>query len=308
MADRFAELSPELAQWWRDQPVFFVATAPAGSHGHVNCSPKGLDTLRILGPDRLAYLDLTGSGAETIAHVRENGRITLMACAFAGPPRISRVYGRATVHESGTAQFAALAPYFPEFPGARAVIEIAVASVTTSCGYGVPELASQLRAVALRDFGPAVAPMNAFLTITGMETLALRMERHVANAQKVAEFLDKHPKVAWVSYAGLPGSKYKSLAQKYLPKGAGAVFTFGLKGGFAAGIKLVESVKLFSHLANVGDTRSLILHPASTTHRQLTEEQQIAAGAGPDVVRLSVGIEDAKDLIRDIDEALNVAG
>ena len=141
MADRFAELSPELAQWWRDQPVFFVATAPAGSHGHVNCSPKGLDTLRILGPDRLAYLDLTGSGAETIAHVRENGRITLMACAFSGPPRISRVYGRATVHECGTAEFAALAPYFPEFPGARAVIEIAVASVTTSCGYGVPELA-----------------------------------------------------------------------------------------------------------------------------------------------------------------------
>ena len=141
MADRFAELSSELAEWWRAQAVFFVATAPLAGEGHVNCSPKGLDTLRIVAPDRLAYLDLTGSGAETIAHVRENGRITLMACAFTGPPRISRVYGRATVHPVGSPGFIALAPLFPELPGARAVIDVAVESVTTSCGYGVPEFA-----------------------------------------------------------------------------------------------------------------------------------------------------------------------
>jgi O-acetylhomoserine (thiol)-lyase len=163
---------------------------------------------------------------------------------------------------------------------------------------------TKARAVALRDFGPALAPMNAFLTITGVETLHLRMERHVENTRKVAEFLSQHPKVAWVSYASLKGSPYFKLAQKYLPKGAGAVFTFGVKGGFEAGVKLVESVRLFSHLANIGDTRSLILHPASTTHRQLTDEQRAAAGAGDDVVRLSIGLETAKDLIRDLDQAL----
>jgi O-acetylhomoserine (thiol)-lyase len=162
------------------------------------------------------------------------------------------------------------------------------------------------RAVALRDFGPALAPMNAFLTITGVETLHVRMERHVENARKVAEFLSQHPKVAWVSYASLKTSAYYELAQKYLPKGAGAVFTFGVKGGFEAGVKLVEGVRLFSHLANIGDTRSLILHPASTTHRQLTEEQRVAAGAGDDVVRLSIGLETAEDLIRDLDEALGI--
>lgn len=163
---------------------------------------------------------------------------------------------------------------------------------------------TKARAVALRDFGPTLAPMNAFLIITGIETLPLRMERHVANAQKVAEFLAGDPRVAWVSYAGLPGSSYYKLAQKYLPRGAGAVFTFGVKGGYEAGIKVVESVRLFSHLANVGDTRSLILHPASTTHRQLSDEQRIAAGAGPDVIRLSIGLESAADIIRDLDEAL----
>ena len=162
------------------------------------------------------------------------------------------------------------------------------------------------RAVALRDFGPALAPMNAFLTITGVETLHVRMERHVANAQKVAGFLSQHPKVAWVSYASLKDSAYYKLAQKYLPKGAGAVFTFGVKGGFEAGVKLVEGVRLFSHLANIGDTRSLILHPASTTHRQLTEEQRVSAGAGDDVVRLSIGLETAEDLIRDLDQALGL--
>jgi len=158
--------------------------------------------------------------------------------------------------------------------------------------------------VALRDFGPTLSPMNAFLTITGVETLHLRMDRHVENARKVAEFLAQHPKVAWVSYAGMESSPYYPLARKYVPKGAGAVFTFGVKGGYEAGIKLVESVALFSHLANIGDTRSLILHPASTTHRQLSDEQRAAAGAGPDVVRLSIGLETAEDLIRDLDEAL----
>jgi O-acetylhomoserine (thiol)-lyase len=163
---------------------------------------------------------------------------------------------------------------------------------------------TKARAVALRDFGPAMAPLNAFLTITGIETLAVRMDRHVANASAVAAFLESHPKVAWVSYAGLPSSKHHALAKKYLPKGAGAVFTFGVKGGFAAGIKVVEGVRLFSHLANVGDTRSLILHPASTTHRQLSDEQRAAAGAGPDVIRLSVGIETAADIVADLDQAL----
>ena len=163
---------------------------------------------------------------------------------------------------------------------------------------------TKARAVALRDYGPTMAPMNAFLTITGIETLHVRMERHCANAQAVAGFLANDPRVAWVSYAGLDDSPYRTLRQKYLPKGAGAVFTFGVKGGYEAGIQLVESVNLFSHLANIGDTRSLILHPASTTHRQLTDEQRLAAGAGPDVIRLSIGLETAADLIADLDQAL----
>ncbi len=167
---------------------------------------------------------------------------------------------------------------------------------------------TKARAVALRDFGPTLSPMNAFLTITGIESLPVRMDRHVENAKRVAEFLDGHRRVSWVSYAGLKGSPYYELAQKYLPKGAGAVFTFGVKGGFEAGIRLVQSVRLFSHLANLGDTRSLILHPASTTHRQLSDEQRLEAGAGPDVIRLSIGLETAGDLIRDLDEALASCG
>ena len=163
---------------------------------------------------------------------------------------------------------------------------------------------TKARAVALRDYGPTMAPMNAFLTITGIETLHVRMERHCANAQAVAAYLAGDPRVAWVSYAGLENSPYRALAAKYMPGGAGAVFTFGVKGGYEAGIRLVESVGLFSHLANIGDTRSLILHPASTTHRQLTDEQRLAAGAGPDVIRLSVGLETAADLIADLDQAL----
>jgi len=162
-------------------------------------------------------------------------------------------------------------------------------------------------AVGLRDLGPNQQPMNAFLTLTGIETLALRMERHCANALKVAEYLSGHPEVAWVEYAGLPSSAYNALARKYLPKGAGAVFTFGLKGGYDAGVALVENVKLFSHLANIGDTRSLIIHPASTTHRQLSPEGLKAAGAGPDVVRLSVGIESVDDIVADLDQALKAA-
>jgi O-acetylhomoserine (thiol)-lyase len=163
---------------------------------------------------------------------------------------------------------------------------------------------TKARAVALRDFGPALSPMNAFLTINGIETLPLRMERHVANARAVAEFLAAHERVAWVSYASLKSSPFHALALKYLPKGPGAVFTFGVKGGYEAGIALVERARLFSHLANIGDTRSLILHPASTTHRQLTDEQRLTAGAGPDVIRLSVGLETVEDLIADLDQAL----
>ena len=160
------------------------------------------------------------------------------------------------------------------------------------------------RVMGLRDIGPAIAPMNAFLILTGCETLALRMARHCENAAAVAAHLKQHPKIAWVNYAGLPGNPYYALHKKVCPKGAGSVFTFGLKGGYAEGVAFVSKLKLFSHLANIGDTRSLVIHPASTTHRQLTEEQRTAAGAGPDVVRLSIGIEDKGDIIADLDSAL----
>jgi O-acetylhomoserine (thiol)-lyase len=162
-------------------------------------------------------------------------------------------------------------------------------------------------AVGLRDLGPSQQPLGAFLTMTGIETLPLRMERHCENALKVAQFLEQHRHVEWVNYAGLPSNPYYHLAKKYLPKGAGSVFTFGLKGGYAAGVKLCETVELFSHLANIGDTRSLIIHPASTTHRQLDEAGLKAAGATPDVVRLSIGIETADDLIADLDRSLEIA-
>lgn len=160
------------------------------------------------------------------------------------------------------------------------------------------------RVLGLRDLGPAISPFNAFQIATGAETLGLRMQRHCDNAVKVAEYLASHPKVGWVSYAGLAGDRFYNLGQKYMPKGAGAVFTFGLKGGHEAGIGLVSNVKLFSHVANLGDTKSLIIHPASTTHAQLSDAQKTAAGAGPDVVRVSVGIEDAVDIIADLDQAL----
>ena len=160
------------------------------------------------------------------------------------------------------------------------------------------------RVLGLRDLGPAISPFNSFLILTGTETLSLRMQRHCDNALAVAQHLAKHDKVSWVSYPGLEGNRYNALAKKYCPKGAGGVFTFGVKGGYEAGIKLVKNLKLFSHLANIGDTRSLVIHPASTTHRQLSDAQKTAAGAGPDVVRLSVGIEDVADLIADLDGAL----
>ena len=162
------------------------------------------------------------------------------------------------------------------------------------------------RVMGLRDLGPAISPFNAFLILTGIETLPLRMEKHCANALAVAQHLAKHPNVAWVNYAGLSSNKDNAIQKRLAPKGAGAVFTFGLKGGYEAGVSLVSNVKLFSHLANIGDTRSLIIHPASTTHRQLTDAQRVAAGAGPDVVRLSIGIEDAADIIGDLDQALVV--
>jgi O-acetylhomoserine (thiol)-lyase len=171
--------------------------------------------------------------------------------------------------------------------------------------FGNIAFAIAARVLGLRDLGPAIAPLNAFLILTGMETLGLRMQRHCDNALKVAQWLKKHPNVAWVNYAGLADDKYHALQQKYCPKGAGAVFTFGLKGGYDAGVKAVSSVKLFSHLANIGDTRSLIIHPASTTHSQLNAEQMKLAGATPDVVRLSIGLEDVEDIIADLDQAIS---
>ena len=161
------------------------------------------------------------------------------------------------------------------------------------------------RVLGLRDFGPSISPFNAFLIATGLETLPLRMQRHCDNAHEVATWLKDHPKVAWISYPGLADDANHALQQKYSPKGAGAVFTFGLKDGFEAGVKVVESVELFSHVANIGDTKSLIIHPASTTHRQLSDEQKNAAGAGPDVIRLSIGIEDVADIIADLEQALS---
>ena len=160
------------------------------------------------------------------------------------------------------------------------------------------------RVMGLRDLGPSISPMNSFLILNGVETLALRMSKHCENALAAAEYLKGHDKVEWVSYAGLPDNKYHEMHKKICPKGAGAVFTFGLKGGYDAGVQFVENLNMFSHLANIGDTRSLVIHPASTTHRQLTDEQRTAAGAGPEVVRLSVGIEDKDDIIADIRQAL----
>ena len=170
--------------------------------------------------------------------------------------------------------------------------------------FGDMAFAIACRVLGLRDLGPSLSPMNAFLVQTGIETLPLRVQRHSDNALAVAKWLKANPKISWVNYAGLEDNDCYALHKKYCPKGAGSVFTFGLKGGYEAGMKLVNSVKLFSHLANIGDTRSLIIHPASTTHRQLSDEDRIKAGAGPDVVRLSVGIEDVADIIADLEQGI----
>ena len=160
------------------------------------------------------------------------------------------------------------------------------------------------RVETLRTLGPALAPFNAWLFLQGLETLPLRMERHCDNALKVATFLRDHPAVSWVRYPSLPGDRYHDLAQKYCPRGASSIMSFGIKGGQAAGVKFIENVQFLSHLANVGDAKSLVIHPASTTHRQLSEEQQIAAGVGPDMIRISVGLETADDILWDLDQAL----
>ncbi|HCC56248.1 MAG TPA: bifunctional O-acetylhomoserine aminocarboxypropyltransferase/cysteine synthase [Solibacterales bacterium] len=163
------------------------------------------------------------------------------------------------------------------------------------------------RVEGLRDMGPALSPFNSFLFLQGIETLPLRMRAHVANSQAVAEFLERHASVQWVNYPGLASSPYHALTQKYLPKGAGAVMTFGIKGGYDAGRKFIDALKLFSHLANVGDAKSLVIHPASTTHQQLSAEEQLAGGITPDMVRLSVGLEDIEDILWDLDQALHAA-
>ena len=167
---------------------------------------------------------------------------------------------------------------------------------------------TRARTIILRDTGASAAPFNSWLTLLGLETVSLRLERHVENAQKVAEFLESHSKIAWVSYPGLKSSKYYDLGQKYFPKGASAIFTVGLKGGAQAGKKLIDETKIFSLLANVGDAKSLIIHPASTTHSQLSEEELAAAGIKPEAVRLSVGIENIDDLINDLAQALETIG
>jgi O-acetylhomoserine (thiol)-lyase len=160
------------------------------------------------------------------------------------------------------------------------------------------------RMEGLRTFGPVLSPFNAFLLLQGVETLPLRMERHCSNALAVAHWLQDHPKVAWVNYPGLPDNRYFDLGKKYLPRGAGAILTFGIKGGASAGMKFIDSVEFLSHLANIGDVKSLVIHPASTTHRQLSEEQLISAGVPPDLIRLSVGLESIDDILWDIDQAL----
>jgi len=172
---------------------------------------------------------------------------------------------------------------------------------------GLPPFIIKARVQILRDYGGCLSPFNSFLFLQGLETLSLRMERHVSNAQKVAEFLEKHSKVNWVAYPGLKSSPHYKTGQKYLPKGVGAILGFGIKGGAEAGMKFIESLQLFSHLANVGDAKSLAIHPATTTHSQLNEEQQISAGVSPDFIRLSIGLEDIEDIFWDLDQALQAA-
>ncbi|AFS78182.1 O-acetylhomoserine (thiol)-lyase CysD [Gottschalkia acidurici 9a] len=170
--------------------------------------------------------------------------------------------------------------------------------------FGETAYITRTRNTLMSDIGACLSPFNGFLILQGIETLSLRMERHVENAKKIAEYLENHEKVAWVKYPALKTNKYHEIAKKYLPKGSGSIFAFGLKGGYEASKKLIESVEIFSHLANVGDAKSLIIHAASTTHQQLTEEEQIVAGVSPDLIRMSVGIENVDDLIEDLENAL----
>jgi O-acetylhomoserine (thiol)-lyase len=170
---------------------------------------------------------------------------------------------------------------------------------------GLPPFAIKARVHVLRDIGACQAPFNSWQTIQGIETLSLRMERHVQNTQAVAEYLEDHPQVSWVLYPGLKSHPNYERAKKYLPKGAGAILGFGIKGGIETGKKFIESLQLFSHLANVGDAKSLAIHPATTTHSQLSSEDQIAAGVSPDFVRLSIGLEDIDDILWDLNQALS---
>lgn len=193
----------------------------------------------------------------------------------------------------GSGKFPGLTEPDPSYHGIKYAADVGAVAYITKARVGL-----------LRNTGACISPFNAFLLIQGLETLSLRVERHVANAKIIAQYLQNHPQVSWVNYPSLPGSKYYDLAQKYLPKGSGSIFTFGIKGGIEAGIKFIESLEIFSHLANVADAKSLVIHPASTTHSQLSSEELVSAGVTPDQIRLSIGLEDAEDLIFDIDQAL----
>ncbi|HEV7686123.1 MAG TPA: O-acetylhomoserine aminocarboxypropyltransferase/cysteine synthase family protein [Acidimicrobiia bacterium] len=173
--------------------------------------------------------------------------------------------------------------------------------------FGEYAFCTKVRVEQLRDMGAALSPFSAFLLLSGLETLALRMETHVANAARVAAWLEEHPAVSWVRYAGLPSSPFHELARRYMPKGPGAVFSFGVQGGRDAGRVFIESLEVASHLANIGDTRTLVIHPASTTHQQLSDDALVACGVSPDLIRISVGIEDVDDILFDLDQALHKA-
>jgi O-acetylhomoserine (thiol)-lyase len=159
----------------------------------------------------------------------------------------------------------------------------------------------------MRTYGPALSPFNAWVLLQGIETLPLRMERHCQNALAVAKFLQGHPQVSWVNYPGLPGNKYYELTRRYLPKGASGLLSFGIKGGARAGERFIEAATFMSHLANIGDAKTLVIHPASTTHRQMSGEEQVKAGVTPDMVRISVGLETLDDILWDIDQSLHAA-
>jgi O-acetylhomoserine (thiol)-lyase len=194
---------------------------------------------------------------------------------------------------AGNGKFLGLTEPDPSYHGIRYAADVGAAAYIAKARVGL-----------LRNTGACLSPFNAFLFLQGLETLSLRVERHVANAKTIAQYLQDHPQVSWVNYPSLPGSKYYDLGQKYLPKGSGSIFTFGIKGGIEAGIKFIESLEIFSHLANVADAKSLVIHPASTTHSQLSGEELVAAGVTPDQIRLSIGIEDVEDLIFDLNQAL----